>query len=254
MEGEFFSHDDLIIEGGHAMNLVGFNDQFELSSGDVGALIIKNSWSDSKYSGSHSMQYYMQNISRWDESRICPNSYNARNWYQCGDNTMAGFRDGCLSKETKLFAELSRKPLNFTCVAHGCSQDLVYYLKNMTAATDDKTKACFYGYSAINNTVTDYCFPSFPIDYLQYMMEPIVTFPNCKDRCGFYAMSYKTVHQWKSLFQSFFTNSFDIKWEAQSFAANAAKFPALNYTLIKQSTRTQHDFSNFNDSPFPTVV
>jgi hypothetical protein len=61
------------------MLLVGYNDNYVTESGDVGGFILKNNWAG----GSHSVDYWMQEISRWDESRICPNSINPRNWYDC---------------------------------------------------------------------------------------------------------------------------------------------------------------------------
>ncbi|KAL4152074.1 hypothetical protein PRNP1_009009 [Phytophthora ramorum] len=85
MEGEFFSHRGMSIEGGHAMLLVGYNDAFLTRAGFTGGLIVKNSWADGPYQGSHSLAYWMQEVSDWEERSVCPNSYNPFNWYQCGN-------------------------------------------------------------------------------------------------------------------------------------------------------------------------
>lgn len=75
MEGEFFSHHGMSIEGGHAMLLVGYNDAFLTREGFTGGLIVKNSWLDGPTQGSHSLAYWMQEVSDWEERTVCPNSW-----------------------------------------------------------------------------------------------------------------------------------------------------------------------------------
>ncbi|CAI5743309.1 unnamed protein product [Peronospora destructor] len=85
MEDEFFSHRGMSIEGGHAMLLVGYNDAFLTREGFTG-LIVKNSWTDGPYQGGHSLAYWMQEVSDWEERSVCPNSYNPFSSYHCGNN------------------------------------------------------------------------------------------------------------------------------------------------------------------------
>jgi len=46
MDGEFIAHYGMSVEGGHAMTLVGFNDEFYTRDGFTGGFILKNSWFD----------------------------------------------------------------------------------------------------------------------------------------------------------------------------------------------------------------
>lgn len=55
--------------------LVGYNDAFLTREGFTGGLIVKNSWADGPYQGSHSLAYWMQEVSDWEERSVCPNSY-----------------------------------------------------------------------------------------------------------------------------------------------------------------------------------
>lgn len=55
--------------------LVGYNDAFQTREGFTGGLIVKNSWSDGPTQGSHSLAYWMQEVSDWEERTVCPNSW-----------------------------------------------------------------------------------------------------------------------------------------------------------------------------------
>lgn len=55
--------------------LVGYNDAFLTRDGFTGGLIVKNSWSDGPTQGSHSLAYWMQEHSDWEERTVCPNSH-----------------------------------------------------------------------------------------------------------------------------------------------------------------------------------
>jgi len=80
-EAEFLSHGETDYEdGGHAMMVVGYNDDWVTTDGSVGGFILKNNWYTN---ATHSIDYWMSDISRWDENFICPNSNNPRNWYTC---------------------------------------------------------------------------------------------------------------------------------------------------------------------------
>ncbi|KAL7720290.1 Peptidase C1A papain C-terminal domain-containing protein [Entamoeba marina] len=119
--GEFFIQDSLAeSEGGHAMNIAGYNDDFVNKDGTKGAFVVRNSWLDpvfdsinnkwkfpdekmrkrfapnddpslhevgdtprNYYRGSHSADYILGKISEWDERTICPNANNIMNWDSC---------------------------------------------------------------------------------------------------------------------------------------------------------------------------
>lgn len=54
---------------------MGYNDAFLTREGFTGGLIVKNSWADGATQGSHSLAYWMQEVSDWEERSVCPNSH-----------------------------------------------------------------------------------------------------------------------------------------------------------------------------------
>jgi len=99
-EGVFSLHGTPYVAGGHAMMLVGYNDNFRVDVGGfgdldkrtVGGFIIKNSWGPQI---GHSIKYWAQEISPMEEAFLCPNVRAANTWlpvdYDCltsGDKTI----------------------------------------------------------------------------------------------------------------------------------------------------------------------
>lgn len=84
-DGVFRTFKQPIIGGGHAMTIIGWNDNFRVESGiigheptkSVGGFILKNSWSPAR---AHSAEYWAQQISTIEENTICPCELNARTW------------------------------------------------------------------------------------------------------------------------------------------------------------------------------
>lgn len=123
MHGEFFrlppiSHPSPLLEGGHAMALVGYNDLYRTQHGFVGGWIVRNSWWDglppsdawTHARGSHSLGWFMQTISRQDEDATCPNAHAPSSWYACGSLAT------CRSRQTSLFANSMKRPLHLECL------------------------------------------------------------------------------------------------------------------------------------------
>ncbi|KAF0695858.1 Aste57867_13378 [Aphanomyces stellatus] len=279
MEGEFFHHRGMTIEGGHAMLLVGYNDAFLTRDGFTGGLIVKNSWLDGPTQGSHSLAYWMQDVSDWEERVVCPNSYNPFNWYQCGNNAAPvvapptnvtvpanatrafnrtkAFDEGveaCLSDESKIYASVNVQPLHLRCTdATQCSVDpnTTYFVRNTTDWGDRMTVMCVWEYNPVQNTSHDFCLkPMLEVDIARTLRpadHEIRT--NDPDRCGFYFIPYASIRQYIAQFQGFYVNSFEIEWAPQSFAANKHKYSHLNYTLLEKSTF--HQNHNDFDGPFP---
>ncbi|ETW02299.1 hypothetical protein H310_05847 [Aphanomyces invadans] len=276
MEGEFFHHRGMTIEGGHAMLLVGYNDAFLTRDGFTGGLIVKNSWLDGPTQGSHSLAYWMQELSDWEERVVCPNSYNPFNWYQCGNNAAPvvtphngtapstahfnrtkAFDEGvgaCLSAESRIYANVNVQPLHLECIdATACSREpnTTYFVRNTTDWGDRMTVMCVWEYNPRLESSRDFCLkPMLEVDIAR-TLRPVAheVRPNDPDRCGFYFMPYATIRQYIAQFQGFYVNSFDIEWATQSFGANRHKYPHLNYTLLDLSTH--HQNHNKFDGPFP---
>jgi hypothetical protein len=59
------------------MTLVGYNDHFVSKAGHRGGFIVKNSWGAWH---SHTLQYFLNEMSPINEAEVCPNSRNPRNW------------------------------------------------------------------------------------------------------------------------------------------------------------------------------
>ncbi|KAG7400597.1 hypothetical protein PHYBOEH_005120 [Phytophthora boehmeriae] len=271
MEGEFFSHRSMSIEGGHAMLLVGYNDAFLTREGFTGGLIVKNSWADGPYQGSHSLAYWMQEVSDWEERSVCPNSYNPFNWYQCGNEGISSTQQGnksqeynegvedCLSEKTKLFADINIQPLHLKCKdPELCrtDEDFVYFVRNTTDWGDHMTVMCLWEYSAKHRVAREICLPPMLEVYIALTLAPVAdeVRENDTDRCGFYFIPYVALRQWIAQFQGFFVNSFDIKWDSQSYAANKALHPELDYSLLEASTKTQNQSNFLGPFPYAKVV
>ncbi|KAF1336196.1 hypothetical protein FI667_g723, partial [Globisporangium splendens] len=275
MEGEFFSHRGMSIEGGHAMLLVGYNDAFLTREGFTGGLIVKNSWSDGPTQGSHSLAYWMQEVSDWEERTVCPNSYNPFNWYQCGNEGIDGKKRGasnesqteynegvepCLTEETKIFAETNVQPLHLKCKdASQCRTDgdFVYFVRNTTDWGDRMTVMCLWEYSAEQHISREICLKPMLELAIARTLAPVAeeTKENDTDRCGFYFIPYEALRKWIMQFQGFFVNSFEIEWDPSSYAANKKYFDdELDYTLLEASTKKQNTSHFLGPFPYASVV
>ncbi|KAI9908734.1 hypothetical protein PsorP6_003805 [Peronosclerospora sorghi] len=116
--------------------LVGYNDAFLTREGFTGGLIVKNSWAAGPYQGSHSLAYWMQEVSDWDERAVCPNSYKVQR----------GVED-CLSEKTKLFADTNIQPLHLKCKKPELCRtdgDFTYFVRNATDWGDRMTVMCLW--------------------------------------------------------------------------------------------------------------
>ncbi|GLD97008.1 hypothetical protein PINS_up005691 [Pythium insidiosum] len=272
MEGEFFSHRGMSIEGGHAMLLVGYNDAYLTRDGFTGGLIVKNSWADGPRQGSHSLAFWMQEVSDWEERTVCPNSYNPINWYQCGNeginsqkssfNRSNAFNEGiqaCLSEETKIYAETNVQPLHLKCTdSTQCKTegDFTYFVRNTTDWGDRMIVMCLWEYSVEQHISREICLkPMLEIDIAR-TLRPVdeEVRENDTDRCGFYFIPYEALRHWIAQFQGFFVNSFDIEWDPQSYLANADSYPDVDYTLLKQSTKTQNISDFLGPFPYASIV
>ncbi|KAH7828462.1 putative papain family cysteine protease domain containing protein [Monocercomonoides exilis] len=94
-DGEWYLNTRFEMEGGHAMQIVAYNDGWRTQNGELGGFVIKNSWHDQIYEwnygsrsgrgarGSHSIPYWMSEYSTWDERMVCPNVHLPENWVSC---------------------------------------------------------------------------------------------------------------------------------------------------------------------------
>eukprot|EP00457_Paulinella_chromatophora_P003380 gb/GEZN01003387.1/.p1 GENE.gb/GEZN01003387.1/~~gb/GEZN01003387.1/.p1 ORF type:complete len:707 (-),score=43.80 gb/GEZN01003387.1/:70-1926(-) len=263
MEGEFYtwSVTDKVV-GRHAMLLVGFNDHFQTQQGSEGGFLLKNWWPDGVPTGgvnqwelyptgSHSVAYFQQEISRWDELHVCPNSYNPRNWYVCGDgNSYAG----CLEPRVVEFARAVRQPVNLRCVsAEHCNTnpDVVYFAKNTSASGDMLVTLCLWEYHRLAPAETrQLCLWAMVWDDLATVLQPVPeeVVENDPDRCGFYFFPYRLMQNLWTRFS--FAMDWEIQWDAVSYVANSASTNGqLDYSLIQKASHIQRSY--YFPGPFP---
>lgn len=271
MEGEFFSRDPEI-DGGHAMTVVGYNDIFRTTAGDVGGWIVKNSWWDGKSingkqfkhaRGSHSMAYFMLEISDTDERAVCPNSYNPRNWYPCaGQNAVMDDGNGpapsaytfehmvkiCTNPLTTDFAQNQRRVLQLTC------RDSVYcntesgsqlFLINATALAGGLNRMCFLQ-QLIDKSLSSFCLPPLMVDDVPRFITPAdhEVKENDRDLCGFYFFPYKLLEETTSMIgaQTYDIQGFEIDWSPSSYDhGDHLNPPVFDYSEIRHSTHKQRE-------------
>jgi len=158
MDGDFFrlpqpTFPEAEIEGGHAMTLVGFTDTYRSLLGFQGGFILKNSWWDGlppsadwkQARGSHSIDYYMQEISAEEEAFACPNAHNPRRWYQCADLAE------CRGAPTVVKAARFNQPLHLECIDASpylrglCQKGQRYFLQSIESfgSGSGLSSACF---------------------------------------------------------------------------------------------------------------
>ncbi|EQC29934.1 hypothetical protein SDRG_12479 [Saprolegnia diclina VS20] len=267
MDGEFTSHYGMEAEGGHAMTIVGYNDEYTTKDGYTGGYILKNSWWDGvdpplgpvHARGSHSIRYFLQEISEFEERFNCPNSANPANWYQCQGRvgvihadadagvirapinaSLVAF-DECLSEDTRRDAASSFSPLHLSCTNDAlCKANATYFVRNSTAVGDGFQTFCFFEYVRDGNS-SDVCLPAMLPTDLAHAFAPIEAeaYVNNPDVCGFYFYPYAKQRAGAALGWEVSADDLDVTWAPQSYAANAHKFPTLDYTLVRQSTKVQ---------------
>ncbi|KAJ0404827.1 hypothetical protein ATCC90586_000901 [Pythium insidiosum] len=290
MNGEFIAHRGMTLEGGHVMTLVGYNDLYRTKDGFTGGFILKNSWFDGIHPalgpkharGSHSIKYWLQEVSDWEERTMCPNSYSPHNWYQCGNfgevvhatadsgaprvplptKRSTAFGPGiesCLSNETRLYAETNIQPLHLRCTDEEfCDSrpEYTYFVRNTTEWGDRMQVMCLFEYNTVTTNSSELCLPPMLLERIAYIFSPIdeEIRENDPDVCGFYFYPYEVQQQYVNKFEGFYVNNYDIRWHPQSFLANKDEFPELDYSDVEKSTKKQNKYDFVGPFPFARVV
>lgn len=259
MQGEFHSSGPgtgINAAGGHAMAVVGYSDTYPSSNGDVGALIIKNSWWDgvppagiqcldptapcAAGRGSHSVAFLMGQISDVDERELCPNVHNPSNWYKCAS------LEACTGPKAAMSAKAMRKVHELQCLdrspyLHGvCDKGSTYFLKNATKFGAGLSVACFLQKGVAGK---DFCTPPIWIEDLALLFAPIdkEERPNEPDVCGFYAISYAVYNQVAATLGGTWATDLDIRWTESSYAGAppSKRLAGKDYTMLEKDTFEQ---------------
>lgn len=254
--------------GGHAMNLVGYNDDWvyrnryqtqKSATPTKGGLILHNSWRGE----GHSVEYYMGEMSEENEAVICPNHKTPFNWIpaslDCIKNNIVNgkFDYTKCSTETKRIrgkgytngTDILR--CKATAAKKGvCDTESTYVLLTKDSDSDvPDVQALPYGLNKIrvariaaNGDVSEITFSQYPFWALSQVFQPDdSTFvPNDENNCGYWMLPYQTLENMRRLNWDFLDNfrvfDFHVEFAPQSYIRHADSKP-FNHTLIKESTK-----------------
>ncbi|EAY14748.1 hypothetical protein TVAG_038560 [Trichomonas vaginalis G3] len=204
---EMITHytDNLVYGVGHAMVLVGYNDDLEeplmlnitRRKPTKGAFILRNSWG----SRGHSIEYLYGLISHEQEQMICPNPDDVSKWTPVTKSCLEKTGDG-----TKCSTDITRHlgGRTFTggsllkCInkTH-CSEGEYYYLlrngnsKSPVIKFLDSGVPCVYIINARTQEVK--LVDTIPIEHLYYAMRLVDPPSNSENHCGYVGYSYNSI-------------------------------------------------------------
>lgn len=257
-DAEFDRHSEMQMAGGHGMVMVGYNDEFVTKAGHKGGFILKNSWNDTIYGdypgatsrnarGSHSIEYYMGEISAEDELYVCPNAQDPLNWATCY---------GKCWEYTKVYdyeLDMYKRAYEFRCVNEKiCSKDPVYryFMRSLTPSTKQPNGRYFditmVRLNTLDGTTMEYSWKSLPTQVIALYFTPIdsqlMKLKPSEDHCGYYFFPYELVEQQVAYFGGFNCIYYDIDWEDSSYLANKEKEgnEKFDYQYLEKSTGHQN--------------
>lgn len=264
VDGQFYlsgGENDYV--GGHAMVVVGFNDEYVEPVGvdspagmTRGAFLLRNSWGPRS---SHSIDYLMQRIGGNIERSICPNSQDPLNWIPCSPNQG---NDNQKNQSTTVLQCSAATPF--------CTPNTSFCVINMTASTTDVGSVSVFlrewatpasspsscAQQVIPSTpgsFTEYSIPIIPLDVLGRTLQPV---PACfrsnnPDVCGYYSFPYELYELTLQRLSWTWVGDFDIEFDDSAYLANAANYPQYDYSLLRQSTYTQTMNATAYVTPLP---
>jgi len=258
--------------GGHAMNVVGYNDNWRYdnriaSSHSVesskGCLILHNSW----MANGHSIEYLMGRRTLENELTSCPNMRAPQNWIpataECAIENYTDVRK-CSTDIKRIRGHgLTNGADVLNCTNTNplyCKLNHSYVLKRKEDSEDVDVYELENGLHSIG-VITwgdgeephEERLETLPFWALDRSMKPYVDLVENNDQeCGFYALPYSAIdnvrkRQW-DLFDNFKVSDFDIEFEASSYERSPAS-KSYNTTYLNLSTYHQSD-AQF-DGPIP---
>ncbi|KAK8838835.1 hypothetical protein M9Y10_032875 [Tritrichomonas musculus] len=245
----------IIESGGHAMNIVGYNDNYQYidrfapkeSIAEMkGTFIIHNSWGATP---GHSIDFLLGKRTLENEEVQCPNHGSSLNWIpatldcikekhdhkQCGTNIQRIRGHGRTSHADLL-----------NCSSKICGVGNLYILQGESDAetvslSNGLHKTNFINVTDINNpqTVTF----TFPFWALGQIMRPVAAelVQNDIFDCGFYALPYKTLEEYRrrswDLFDNFKVSDIELEFSPSSYL-RAPESIGKNVEYLNKSTFT----------------
>lgn len=245
-----------IVEGGgHAMNVVGYNDNYQYydrfspkeSIADMkGTFIIHNSWGATP---GHSIDFLLGLRTLENEEVQCPNHGSSLNWipasFDCinenHDHTKCGtdikrIRGRGITKHADLL----------NCTSNICGKGNLYVLQGKSDAetvslSNGLHRTNFINVTDINNPQTVSF--SYPFWALGQIMKPVDSefVQNDVFDCGFYALPYKTLEEYRrrswDLFDNFKVSDIEIEFTPSSYLS-APEAQGKNLEYLKKSSYT----------------
>ena len=239
---------------GHAMVVVGYNDDFVPKrivnfAGRPpmrGGFIVRNSWG----AKGHSIEYLMNEISEDQESYICPNKDNVMTWIpatlKCAQEN-AGDVTNCSLDMAEVFGdEVKKGAFELVCVNEThCDTSKKYALLR----SDDNARTPVVQFSATGvpiasvieidgTSVKAINITTLPFQHLYYAFQPTIVKKDHGERCGHVFLSYDAMETIMSL-QSSSSPSWrvldvEFEWLRKSYAKSGLSF---NYSHVLNSTK-----------------
>lgn len=263
----------VVYAGGHAVNIVGYNDDWVYKSRIVseqsmnelrGGFIIHNSWR----APGHSVEYLMGRRSEENEAVICPNHLNPMNWIPATEECIRenkGNVKNC-GHEYKFVRGhgLTKHTDLLHCIdSTRCDQNRHYVLGQLPNRNDVDAQPLFNGLDKVkliswpkdqeateDNIEVKYV-DYYPFWALKLMLEPDEVVENDPLQCGYWMYPYDTTtlvnrKTW-SLIDTFHVTDIEFEFSDSSYLAN--QVPGYDYKLLKDST---HNFTRTEfDGPLP---
>jgi hypothetical protein len=257
--------------GGHAMNIVGYNDDWIYRSRKTterslaqmrGAFILHNSWR----SPGHSVDYLMGRMSEENEAVQCPNHADPANWIPgsagCIRNAL-----GDASKCGSAFQRVRRFGLaNATDVLKCINESFCNASRNYAIAEsgrDVDVQPLWNGFDRVKlvswtgdaEDIREEYVDWFPFWAIRTMLTPRNLTANDDDLCGYWVYPYEAVAivnrvQW-SLLDTFHVADIKFEFSDESYTANDRG--RFNYTLLKKSTRKLNNIKFSGPLPYEYV-
>ena len=270
-DGIFRTFKQPAIGGGHAMTIIGWNDNFRVESGirghdpvkSVGGFILKNSWSPAR---GHSAEYWAQQISTIEENTICPGETNAKTWMPatvscmlkdanvttCAPNAFKYVRDHWVRGATTLKCSGRSKAVANALGWGDCDPTKHYALAALdsdsmtpwvTVRPDSEATMVFHllEWDPENTTEGAKLVETNQTTWygIESLLTPVEIVGNSDD-CGVYFMPYETFLQSDAMYPTYGHDTpsvtyFEVEWDKSSYLKNAAK-GTYSYELLKNST------------------
>ena len=269
--------------GGHAMNVVGYNDNWRYNNrfttdnsvqNSKGCFILHNSWG----SGGHSIEYLMGRRTVENEMTQCPNVLGPESWIPATID--------CITQNNKDVTKCSNDIervrgkgfanhadlLNCSHVFAGAATDFPtcqfnhsYVLKRKADDTIDTYElpnglhsTGFITWSEEDPTPKEVRIETVPYWALNRYLKPVdaAKYPNNDQECGFYALPYQMVENMRrrayDLFDNFKVSDIEIEFDEHSYARSPESWK-YDTKYLNASTYKQHDTVFDGALPFDLV-